>query len=118
MSALPHRHPAGETGADRGDGPAGRELLERRDRAGLGERVPQVRDEHRRTEPDPLGAQRRERGDHPDVGIQRGRVEQPRALVAEPLGLDDVLDGVETRWKCAGKLHWRACYECARPPGE
>ena len=47
----------------------------------------EVRDEHRRTEPDAFGSYRRERGDHPDVGVERGRVEEPRPLVAEPLGL-------------------------------
>ena len=50
-------------------------------------------------------ALRGERRDHPDVAVQRGRVEQPRPLVAEPFGLDDVVDDVRTGRERAGDLH-------------
>ena len=83
----------------------GASCSKRRDRARLRERMPQVRHEHRRTEPDARRALRGQRRDHPDVAVQRGRVEQPGPLVAEPLGLDDVVDDVragrETRTRSA-----------------
>ena len=48
---------------------------------------------------------RGERRDHPDVAVQRGRVEQPRPLVAEALGLDDVVDGIRAGRERARDLH-------------
>jgi hypothetical protein len=80
--------------------------------------VAQVRDEHRRTEPDAFGPQRRERGVHPDVGIERRRVEEPRPLIAEMFGEDDVLDDTNAGRKRTGDLHGRACYERRCRPGE
>ena len=69
---LAHRHAAGEAGTDRDGDASRREVLERRDRARLRERVPEVGNEHRRSERDARGSLRGERRNHPDVAVERG----------------------------------------------
>ena len=84
---LAEREPARETGADGDRDPLGAgQVDEGGDGGGVGHRVAQARDQHARAEADrrrALGAAHQRR---PDVGVQRRRVVQPRAPVAERLG--------------------------------
>ena len=106
---LAERHPPGEAGADRDHHPARRQGLERGDRARLGQRVPQPRDQHRGAEADPLGVLRDLRERDPHVGIERRRVVEPDALVPELLGQPGVLHHVGSRRERARDLKRRHC---------
>ena len=106
---LAEGHATGEAGAEGGDGPAGREALEGRDRRRLHEHVAKAGDEDRGTESDALGALGDARQRDPHVGVQRRRVVQPGPFVAERLGHHRVLDHLGPGRKRAGDVHGVTC---------
>src|SRR5680860_1356801 len=94
---LAEGHPAGEPGADRDGEPSGREPVHGGDRVRGHHDVTQARHQHGGAESDPVRGLGDARERDPDVGIQRGRVVQPHALVAELLGKTGVADAVRSR---------------------
>src|SRR5439155_3903729 len=82
---------------ERGDEATGRELLDRRDGRGGGDRVTRARHGHATPHTDALGALDDAGDGDPNIGVERRRVEDPDALVAEVLGDLGVVDDALAR---------------------
>ena len=90
---LPQREATGEARPD-GEVDAARcKVTQRRDRGGGHHRMSKRGDRHAGAELDGGGAARALGERHPDVGIERGRVVEPRSPEAERFGVRDVIGG-------------------------
>ena len=87
---LAEHVPAGEPGAEGDRHAARREVGEGGDGAGRDHGVAEARHDHRRAEPDRLGALGAPGQAHPDVVVEGGGVVEPGPGVAELLGQGDV----------------------------